>query len=119
MAERLVKTKENPKLTERQPWTPKGIWGHKDPAEMTLEEKEQMLEKARYSGPLATAYWENEIADHKFKPARQEAEALRKRVAELEDTVKVLNEKLAAKPEVTSQQEETDANNEVDRELAR
>ena len=81
--------------SEWQPWIPKGIWGHKDPAEMTLEEKEKMLEKAKYSGPLATAYWENEIKNHNEKPDREEAERLRKRVKELEEEVAQLKKKKA------------------------
>ncbi|MDP3731077.1 MAG: hypothetical protein Q8R34_01110, partial [bacterium] len=88
-------------LTERQPWTPKGIWGHKDPAEMTLEEKEQMLEKAKYSGPLTTAYWENEIAGHKFKPDREEAESLRRRVQELEEENKKLKAEINRPVEIS------------------
>lgn len=75
-------------------WTPKGIWGHKDPLEMTLEEKQKMLKKAKFSGPLATAYWENEIASQQEQPERKEAETERKRIKELEEEVLKLNEKI-------------------------
>ena len=117
MTERPVEQKENPKSTERQPWTPKGIWGHKDPAEMTLAEKEAMLEKAKYSGPLATAYWENEIAGHQEQPAREEAESKRSRVTELEKEFKALKEKaIETKTETKLEDadiEEVDVNEEL------
>ncbi len=92
---------------EREPWTPKGIWGHKDPAEMTLDEKEKMLEKARYSGPLATAYWQNEINQHKEKPDREEAEVNRKRIKELEEEVKQLKKQLKENQKASELEEET------------
>lgn len=86
---------QNGQPQERIPWTPKGIWGHKDPASMTLEEKKQMLAKAQYSGPLATAYWENEIKNHNEQPDREEANQTRQRAQELENEVARLNREIA------------------------
>lgn len=99
--EKVIEKKEKADETVRD-WKPLGIWGNKDPRLMTLEEKKKYLKLAQSSGPLAVAYWENEIKNTQEQSARQEAETHRAEVKKLEKET----EELAAEERSTESKEE-------------